>query len=135
MADEYRRFQVTSRDPIERECLLAEAFEAGAEGAEEFEEGDDFRAWIYAGVDRIETTHEQVQAASATETEVGPVEAMPEVDWSEAWKVGLDAISISPRLLIRPPFVEVDLAPGQREVVIDPGQAFGIGPTSLHNLR
>ncbi len=127
MADEYRRFQVTSRDPIERECLLAEAFEAGAEGAEEFEEGDDFRAWIYAGVDRIETTHEQVQAASATETEVGPVEAMPEVDWSEAWKVGLDAISISPRLLIRPPFVEVDLAPGQREVVIDPGQAFGIG--------
>ena len=37
MADEYRRFWLTSRAALERERLLAEAFEAGAEGAEEFE--------------------------------------------------------------------------------------------------
>jgi ribosomal protein L11 methyltransferase len=127
MSDEYRRFWVTSRDAIERECLLAEAFDAGAEGAEEVEEEGGFRACIYAGADRIEKIHDLILDSFSAETLVGPVEAMPEVDWSEAWKAGLEAISISKRLLIRPPFVEADLEPGQREIVIDPGQAFGIG--------
>jgi ribosomal protein L11 methyltransferase len=52
---------------------------------------------------------------------------MPDTDWSQAWREGLEAISISKRLLIRPPFIDVELEEGQREIVIDPGQAFGIG--------
>jgi ribosomal protein L11 methyltransferase len=127
MADEYRRFWITSRDPVERECLLAEAFEAGAEGAEEVDRGEDFRACVYATAGRIGAIHDLISDACATETEIGPVEAMPEVDWSQAWKAGLEAITISKRLLIRPPFIEATRVPGQQEVVIDPGQAFGIG--------
>jgi ribosomal protein L11 methyltransferase len=52
---------------------------------------------------------------------------MAPVDWSEEWKRGLGPIVISPRLVVRPPFSEAVLLPGQREIVIDPGQAFGTG--------
>ena len=127
MADEYRRFWITSSDAIERECLLAEAFDAGAEGAEEIEEEAGFRACIYASMDRIEAIRGLIRDASADETVVGPIEELPDVDWSQAWREGLEAIPISKRLLVRPPFVEAALEPGQREIIIDPGQAFGIG--------
>jgi ribosomal protein L11 methyltransferase len=49
------------------------------------------------------------------------------VDWCEGWKRGLGPVVVSPRLVVRPSFVEVELAPGQQELVIDPGQAFGTG--------
>ena len=127
MADEYRRFWITSRDSRERECLLAEAFEAGAGGAEEVEEGEIVRACVYARADRIESIHDLIAEFCATGTEVGAIETMPEVDWRHAWKAGLEAVSISERLLVRPPFVDVTPLPGQREIIIDPGQAFGIG--------
>ena len=48
-------------------------------------------------------------------------------DWSEAWKAGLSAIEISPRLMIRPSFVESATREGQAFLVIDPAQAFGTG--------
>jgi len=127
MANEYRRFWITSRDAVERECLLADAFEAGAEGAEEVEEGETFRACIYADSAHIEEIHGLIRRSSTAKTFVGPIEPMPEVDWSQAWKEGLDAIVISQRLVVRPPFVEHALEPDQVEIVIDPGQAFGIG--------
>jgi ribosomal protein L11 methyltransferase len=127
MADEYRRFWTTSSAAIDRECLLAEAFEVGAEGVEEVEENGTFRACIYATSARIEALHESLRDAFSAESLIGPIEPLPAVDWSQAWKEGLDAISISERLLIRPPFVTAELSPGQQEVVIDPGQAFGIG--------
>ena len=127
MADEYRRFWTTSSAAIDRECLLAEAFEVGAEGAEEVEEKGTFRACIYATSARIEVLHESLRQAFSAQSLIGPIEPMPAVDWSQAWKEGLDAISISERLLIRPPFVTAELCPGQKEIVIDPGQAFGIG--------
>lgn len=127
MADEYRRFWITSSSANERERLLAEAFEAGAEGAEEVESEGLFRACVYATIDRIEEVRRVVAQAGSASTEIGTAHAPPDVDWSEAWKVGLEALSISPRLLIRPPFIEAERLPGQREIVIDPGQAFGTG--------
>lgn len=127
MADEYRRFWTTSSAAMDRECLLAEAFEVGAEGAEEVEENGTFRACIYASSKRIEALHESLRDGFSAESLIGPIEPLPEVDWSQAWKEGLDAISISERLVIRPPFVATELSPGQKEIVIDPGQAFGIG--------
>jgi len=127
MADEYRRFWIESSDALEREVLLASAFEAGAEGAEEREEGGRFRACIYAPSDRIDSIRGLLSASVEGETRIGPAEALPEVDWSEAWKEGLDALRISSRLVVRPPFVEFELEPRQREIVIDPGQAFGTG--------
>jgi ribosomal protein L11 methyltransferase len=53
-----------------------------------------------------------------------PVEA---VDWSEAWKAGLRPIEVSERLRIRASFETSPARAGQRELVIDPGQAFGTG--------
>lgn len=127
MADEYRRFWVASSDAVEREILLAAAFEAGAEGAEETEADGRFRACIYASSDRIEEIRTLLCAAALSSTEIESAQALPDVDWSEAWKEGLEALRISRRLLVRPPFIEAVLEPGQREIVIDPGQAFGTG--------
>ncbi len=137
MSDEYRRFRITSRTDEEREWLLAEAFEAGAEGAEEQDaggpggDGASPGAEVYARAEAIEAVRAHlygvVRTAGLSGVEIGPAEAMPPVDWSEAWKRGLGPIEISPRLLVRPPFSRVTLAPGQREIVIDPGQAFGTG--------
>jgi ribosomal protein L11 methyltransferase len=65
--------------------------------------------------------------AAAGEAAVGGAHPVPDDDWSEAWKRGLRAIEVSPRLVVRPSFVEYRAAPGQVELVIDPGQAFGTG--------
>lgn len=127
MGDEYRRFWIVSNDAVELEILLATAFEAGAEGAEEMEQDGRFRACIYAPSDRIEAVRDALCEEAADSSEIEAAQASPDVDWSEAWKEGLEALCISPRLLVRPPFVEVVLEPGQREIVIDPGQAFGTG--------
>jgi ribosomal protein L11 methyltransferase len=127
MVDEYWRFWIASSDAVEREILLATAFEAGAEGAEETEQDGRFRACIYATSSRIEAIRAVLCEAAANSTEIRSAQASPRVDWSEAWKEGLEALRISPRLLVRPPFVDVVLEPGQREIVIDPGQAFGTG--------
>jgi ribosomal protein L11 methyltransferase len=61
------------------------------------------------------------------EVEVGVPETLRETDWSEAWKAGLEAVVVSPRLLVRPSFVKATPEPEQAELVIDPGQAFGTG--------
>lgn len=118
---------MVSRDVVEREILLATAFESGAEGAEETEEDGRFRACIYARSNRIEEIRAVLCMAAASSTEIEAAQGLPDVDWSEAWKDGLEALRISRRLLVRPPFIDVVLLPGQREIVIDPGQAFGTG--------
>ena len=127
MDEEYRRFWIDCAEAVEREWLLAEAFELGAGGAEEKDVDERFRACIYVVPDRIEEIrHALLEIAPAT-TRVDAAEALPAVNWSEAWKEGLEAVTISRRLVIRPPFIEVALEAGQREIVIDPGQAFGTG--------
>jgi ribosomal protein L11 methyltransferase len=127
MTVEYRRFSISARDARERESLLAEAFAAGAEGAEETEADGAFRACIYVSSERVEEIRAHLATRASAKTGIGPAEAPPDIDWSEAWKEGLEALRISPRLLVRPPFIEASLEPGQREIVIDPGQAFGTG--------
>ena len=122
-----RRFWIDCADPVTREWLLAEAFEAGAEGAEEKDVDGVFRACIYSSGDAIETVRAALVELGADGVEIGTTENLPEVDWSEAWKEGLTALEISPHLLIRPPFIEAETKPGQRQIVIEPGQAFGTG--------
>ena len=123
----FRRFRLECPDAITREWLLAEAFESGAEGAEETEFDGRFRADIYAPSDAVEVVREALISCGAAGAWVGSVETAPEVDWSEAWKEGLEAVEISPRLLVRPPFIDVPSRTEQRQIVIDPGQAFGTG--------
>ena len=71
-----------------------------------------------------EAVEDALRAAGAA---AAPHEAVAEEDWSERWREGLEAIEISPRLLVRPPFVAREPRPGQTAVVIEPGQAFGTG--------
>jgi len=76
-------------------------------------------------------------AAVLGEAAVGAVEPEPPADWPETWKQGLRPLVVSPRLVVRPPFAAHAPAPGQREVVVEPRQAFGTGahPTTALALE
>ncbi len=117
------RVRVRAAEHAER--VAAEAYAAGASGLEERDEGDATTLLLYmpAGESR------RVRAAVASVVPEGmegpfPVEA---TDWSARWKADLVPIVVSERLLVRPSFVAQRPAPGQHELVIDPGQAFGTG--------
>ncbi len=127
MVGEFGRFWIDCSEAVDREWLLAEAFELGAGGAEEQEVDGRFLACIYVPPEQIEAVRSELRQQAPAGVLVGDAESTPDVDWSEAWKEGLEALVVSPRLVVRPPFVSVELAPGQREIVIDPGQAFGTG--------
>lgn len=111
-------------DTERAERLLAEAVEAGALGAEEREEAGGISLILYAPRARVDAVAAACRALGA---EVGAATDLAAVDWSEAWKAELHAVEISPRLRVRPPFDDTPLRVGQRELVIEPGQAFGTG--------
>jgi ribosomal protein L11 methyltransferase len=48
-------------------------------------------------------------------------------DWSERWKRFHAPVLIGGEVYVRPPWEEPAVRPGVKEVVIDPGQAFGTG--------
>ncbi len=50
-----------------------------------------------------------------------------EADWAEAWKAHYHPVRIGRRLLIRPLWTQVELQPGDVEIALDPGMAFGTG--------
>jgi ribosomal protein L11 methyltransferase len=58
-------------------------------------------------------------------------------DWAESWKKNFDIIRISPRLLIKPGWINYSPAPGEAVVEIDPGMSFGTGqhPTTRFCLE
>lgn len=113
------------RDLAER--LEAEAYEAGAVGLEEREgEDGDIALSVYAPADVAHAVAAALRQPTSRASVADP-EAIPAQDWSETWKSGLRAIDVSERLRVRPSFVEASHDPGQAELVIDPGQAFGTG--------
>ena len=50
-----------------------------------------------------------------------------EEDWAEAWKAHYQPVRIGRHLLIRPRWIDMDLAPDDLEIALDPGMAFGTG--------
>jgi len=114
--------------------LLAEAYEAGAAGCEEREAGGeehalgggDKRLLLYVEADRADAVGRALRAVGL-DSEIGAPEPVREHDWSTAWREGLAAVVVSRRLVVRPPFVAHPAIPGQVQVVIEPGQAFGTG--------
>jgi len=113
------------------ELAVAEAWESGAAGAEERDESEGgvtvTRLLVYAPAARAEVVRAAVARVVGREGRVGPIEPVAAVDWCQRWAQDLEPIVVSPRLVVRPSFTDVDLAPGQTELVIDPGQAFGTG--------
>ena len=111
----------------EAERAAAAAYDAGALGLEEREDGRGVTLLLYAPAERALALREALASADPAPLELGEIEPVPDTDWSEGWKAGLGASVISERLVVRPSWVAHALAPGQLEVVIDPGQAFGTG--------
>lgn len=108
-------------EPAER--AAAEAWAAGAAGLEE-REGEGLI--VYAPAARADAVHAALAAVLGAGA-VGAVEPEPPADWPETWKQGLRPVVVSPRLVVRPPGAAHALAPGQRELLIEPRQAFGTG--------
>ncbi|MDD5707791.1 MAG: 50S ribosomal protein L11 methyltransferase [Kiritimatiellae bacterium] len=52
---------------------------------------------------------------------------LPPQDWAESWKQFFHVTSISPRLVVRPPWEKYEPRHDERVVVIDPGMSFGTG--------
>ncbi len=117
---------VQAVDAEQAERLAAEAYAAGAVGLEERDSESEITLILYAPTAAARAVCDAI-AEAAPEARIAPPTEVPETNWSEQWKAGLTATIISPRLLIRPSFVSAALLPGQAEVVIDPGQAFGTG--------
>jgi ribosomal protein L11 methyltransferase len=111
-----------------RERAAEEAWHAGIVGLEEREEADGSVLLIlYAPSAMGHGVRDALVRALEDAVEVAQPRPEPEVDWSIAWRTGLEAIEISPRLIVRPPFATVEPRSGQACVVIEPGQAFGTG--------
>jgi ribosomal protein L11 methyltransferase len=110
---------------------MAEAWAGGAEGIEEREEATASAGAvllvIYAPSAATAELRDRIASLSLSGVTIVGDEPLEAVDWTEQWKEGLAAIEISEALVIRPSFVEHSLRPGQVELVIDPGQAFGTG--------
>lgn len=113
------RLVVEGAPPAVAERAAADAFEAGAAGLEE--RGSELN--IYAPEDRAAAVRNAL-VAHGLEPSERPV---PGEDWSESWKAGLVPVEVSKRLRVRPSFIEAPRRPGQLELLIDPGQAFGTG--------
>lgn len=124
---DFARLTVRFARAEDAERAAAEAYAAGAAGLEEREDGGGVTWLLYVPMASASAVREALAALDPAPLEIGPVEPAPDVDWSEQWKLGLGASVISPRLVVRPSFVAHALAPGQLELVIDPGQAFGTG--------
>ncbi len=106
---------------------MAEAWEFGALGIEEREQGSRVDLDLYVGVQEESNLRARLDPFVADGVVWGNRVIVGKADWSEAWKAGLKAIEISPRLAVAPSFVDYHGPPGQRVIWIDPGQAFGTG--------
>jgi ribosomal protein L11 methyltransferase len=135
-SESWRQIVVPALDSDEADRVIAEAYAAGAVGLEERDVGGGVELILYAPAIAVDPIRAALAVAFPA-LEVGPPEIVPDTDWSEQWKAGLKTTVISPRLAIRPSFIPSEGLPGQIELVIDPGQAFGTGshPSTLLSLQ
>ena len=82
--------------------------------------------------ERLEATKTQLEAALGHMRLMYPMpqpvyQTLDADDWSEAWKAHYQPLRIGKRLMIRPQWIDVELAPGDIEIALDPGMAFGTG--------
>ena len=103
-----------------RDAVIAAMFEAGVQG---LEEAGDALVTHVAGQRLADDVLCAVMAASSdARVETAP---LPDVDWSERWKLGIHVQSLG-GLSVAPPWLSAGLDPA-RTIVIEPGMAFGTG--------
>jgi len=103
-----------------RDAVMAAMFNAGVQGIEEV---DDALVTHVSGQTSANDVLCAVMSASAdARVETTP---LPNVDWSERWKLGIHVQSLG-ALSVAPPWLSADLDPA-RTIVIEPAMAFGTG--------
>lgn len=107
------------------ERVAAEAWSSGVTGVEERESEGRTTLLLYAPAECVKQV--EAAASSVAGARVVAVQPVVDTDWSEAWREGLEPVHVGERLIVRPGWIPVELVPGQVEVVVDPGQAFGTG--------
>lgn len=82
--------------------------------------------------DRMEDLKARLEAALGHMSLMYPMPTpsyrqIAEADWAEAWKAHYHPLRMGKRIFIRPLWIEVEKQPGDIEIALDPGMAFGTG--------
>jgi len=103
-----------------RDAVIAAMFDAGVQG---LEEAGDALVTHVAGQSLANDVLCAVMSVSAdARVETAP---LPNVDWTEQWKLGIHVQSLG-TLFVAPPWLSEGLDPA-KTIVIEPGMAFGTG--------
>lgn len=101
-------------------ACLAALFAAGAQGVHE-----DGRQLVTHFPPGFDLEHVHLALTEADPDVVIETEAVADIDWSEAWKARVTSHDLG-ALTVTPPWLPGD-ADASRNIVIDPGMAFGTG--------
>jgi ribosomal protein L11 methyltransferase len=103
-----------------------EAFAAdGPTGTVQHDDPPAMSAYLAPGQSsRLGPLVERLLAKGAGQVQVALV---PEQDWASSWKAFFRPVRIGDRIVVRPTWEDSDARPGELEIVLDPGQAFGTG--------
>jgi ribosomal protein L11 methyltransferase len=79
---------------------------------------------VEGSAERIKDLTAALNAAGASEVVSRP---LPEDNWEEAWKAFFKPRRVGRHFVVRPTWEDAPAEPGDRVIVLDPGQAFGTG--------
>lgn len=120
------------------EVVLAELLELAPHGVEEVDHGETVEYAVYGAPGEIPLLPDLRAAAGEALVDISTTEVAD--DWDSRWKEFHQPVDIAGRLRLRAPWhpsSQTGSDPVLKEVVIDPGQAFGTGghPTTKLCLR
>ena len=124
----YVHADVPEADAEDASALL---WELGAEGVEE-RDASTLAKGAGAGLVTLVAAFPTHEAAAQVCAELPPAWA-PRVEeivgdaWRDAWKEHYRPFSLTPGLVVRPPWEEYEPQPGERVLELEPGRAFGTG--------
>jgi ribosomal protein L11 methyltransferase len=124
-------------DPADEDLVSGALFELGATGVEVRDEGtlargpSGGRALLVASFGARDEADAAVHALREALPALAPrIEEVVGDAWRDAWKEHFKPFSLTPRVVVRPPWVpasEVAAAPGATVLELEPGRAFGTG--------
>lgn len=118
------------------DILIAEVFSAGAIGLEERDKAG-LLLWVYVPMSELESVKKLLSKFCIKGILVGPSELVPQVNWESRMRAGFKPVTVGDELKIQPSWMPIMREDKTEIVVIDPGQAFGIGshPSTKNMLR
>ncbi len=115
------------------DVLSATLFELGAEGVEERDattltKGAEGKVTLVASfASHDEATAALTELAALPEVSNARLEEIVGDAWRDAWKEHFRPFSITPSIVVRPPWEAYAEKPGEEVLVLEPGRAFGTG--------